>query len=208
MSKVLNAEIYAGAHAGLKPRAVPLTRGPHTCRSGERTVVFRSRNRGAGPVVLPHLLQTKGDFECVSTLFATLIAATIAPTLPLMAPAAAQGVREANREYREESATRSAIIATTCATRTLREDVRNARENYRDDVRDARQDRRADVRDWRQYRNYDYNRFERGQRTYYADRYYRDGRYYQPRRLTRATIASIAVATANIIAVATTGRPA
>ena len=70
--------------------------------------------------------------------------------------------------------------------------MRNAREDYRDNVRDARQDRRGDVRnarqdnrDWRQYRNYDYNRFEGGQRTYYADRYYRDGSYYQPRRLSR-----------------------
>ena len=41
------------------------------------------------------------------------------------------------------------------------------------------------MRDWRQYRNYDYNRYERGQRVYYADQYYRDGRYYQPRRLSR-----------------------
>jgi hypothetical protein len=40
-------------------------------------------------------------------------------------------------------------------------------------------------RDWRTYRNYDYNRHEAGQQTYFADRYYRDGRYYQPRRLGR-----------------------
>ena len=40
-------------------------------------------------------------------------------------------------------------------------------------------------RDWRQFRGYDYNRLEPGQRYYYADRYYRDGGYYQPRRLGR-----------------------
>ena len=40
-------------------------------------------------------------------------------------------------------------------------------------------------RDWRRYRSYDYNRLEPGQRVYYADRYYRDGSYYQPRRLGR-----------------------
>lgn len=40
-------------------------------------------------------------------------------------------------------------------------------------------------RDWRQFRGYDYNRPEPGQRLYYADRYYRDGGYYKPRRLGR-----------------------
>lgn len=70
------------------------------------------------------------------------------------------------------------------------------RGNGRDDWRDNRQDRQREarrggrqngnqVRDWRQYRNYDYNRYEGGQNVYYADRYYRDGRYYQPRRLGR-----------------------
>ena len=43
-----------------------------------------------------------------------------------------------------------------------------------------------DRRDWHSYHGYDYNHPEPGQRAYYADRYYRDGRYYQPRRLTRA----------------------
>ena len=63
--------------------------------------------------------------------------------------------------------------------------MRNARREYREDVRDARQDRRGEIRDWRRYRGYDYNRFEPGQRQYYADRYYRDGRYYQTRSLGR-----------------------
>ncbi|SDA21929.1 glycine zipper 2TM domain-containing protein [Sphingomonas sp. NFR15] len=44
---------------------------------------------------------------------------------------------------------------------------------------------RGDNRDWRRFRGYDYNRPEPGQRFYYADRYYRDGSYYQPRRLGR-----------------------
>ena len=38
-------------------------------------------------------------------------------------------------------------------------------------------------RDYRQYRNYDYNRPEPGTNGYYADRYYREGTYYQDRRL-------------------------
>ena len=47
------------------------------------------------------------------------------------------------------------------------------------DNRNARRDA------WRDYRNYDYNRVGPGQRRYYADNYYRDGRYYQQRRLGR-----------------------
>jgi hypothetical protein len=37
--------------------------------------------------------------------------------------------------------------------------------------------------DWHTYRNYDYNRPPNT--TYYPDQYYRDGRYYQERRLSR-----------------------
>lgn len=43
---------------------------------------------------------------------------------------------------------------------------------------------RRDMRNWRNYRNYDYNRLPPGEQNYYADQYYRDGRYYQPRRLS------------------------
>ncbi len=57
--------------------------------------------------------------------------------------------------------------------------------NKHDDRHSDRRDR-APVRDWRQYRGYDYNRVDPYYGNYYADRYYRDGRYYQPRRLTRA----------------------
>lgn len=56
---------------------------------------------------------------------------------------------------------------------------------YRRDVRDAERERRQSIRDWRQSRRYDYNRYERGQDGYYADRYYRDGRGYRERRLSR-----------------------
>ncbi len=66
-----------------------------------------------------------------------------------------------------------------------RADRRDARQDNRADRRDARQDNREARRDWRQYRRYDYNRLPRGQQRYYADQYYRDGRYYQQRRLSR-----------------------
>ncbi|OQW38625.1 MAG: hypothetical protein A4S12_12330 [Proteobacteria bacterium SG_bin5] len=73
-------------------------------------------------------------------------------------------VRQAEREYQ----------------RDLRQaddprDVRDARRDYRNDVRDARRDYRREAReDWRDDR-----------RGYYADRYYRDGRQYRPRALSR-----------------------
>ena len=38
-------------------------------------------------------------------------------------------------------------------------------------------------RDWREFHQYDYDRLEDGQRHYYANRYYRDGRYYDARSL-------------------------
>lgn len=44
---------------------------------------------------------------------------------------------------------------------------------------------RANGRDWRRYQNYDYNRVDPNYGNYYADRYYRDGRYYEPRQLSR-----------------------
>ena len=95
-------------------------------------------------------------------MLAAVLGATALTALPA-GPAMAQRQRDANREYRE--------------------DVRDARREYREDVRDARRDRNNRVRDWRDYRRYDYNRLENGQRRYYADRYYRDGRYYQQRAL-------------------------
>ena len=62
-------------------------------------------------------------------------------------------------------------------------DRRDIREERRD-VREARGELQRDRADWRSYRNYDYNRPARGYDTYYADQYYRDGQYYQPRRLS------------------------
>jgi Ni/Co efflux regulator RcnB len=98
--------------------------------------------------------------------------ALAATTLSAM-PALAQGPRD--RDYRQD---------VRDDRRDRREDMRDDRRDRREDRRDARQDRRADNRDWRQYRRYDYNRFEPGQRTYYADRYYRSGNY-QARALGR-----------------------
>ncbi len=89
-------------------------------------------------------------------LLAAIIAAVAVPAVPVLAQSSPG---EAARDYR--------------------------RDGNRDYRRDARRDNRQANRDWRRYRTYDYNRLEPGQRSYYADRYYRDGRYYQPRRLGR-----------------------
>ena len=88
-------------------------------------------------------------------------------------PAAAQSrqyrqeVRECNRELRRA----------------------NSRAEYRQELRECRRElnraQRQGARDYRRYRNYDYNRYEPGYNRYYADRYYRSGRYYADRRLTR-----------------------
>jgi hypothetical protein len=105
-------------------------------------------------------------------ILAAAIAATTAP-VAFAAPADAQyrGVRQEQRECNRELR----------RTRTRAEYNRELRECRREMSQAGRQD----ARDWRSYRNYDYNRYENGANTYYADRYYRDGRYYSERRLGR-----------------------
>lgn len=73
------------------------------------------------------------------------------------------------------------------AEREYRENIREARRDYRDDGRDDRRyDRRRaqQVAAWQNYNRYDYNRADPRYGNYYADRYYRGGRYYQPRRMS------------------------
>ena len=72
------------------------------------------------------------------------------------------------------------------AEREYREAVRDARQDYRQDRREERRydRRRAKIAAWQNYNRYDYNRADPRYGNYYADRYYRDGRYYQPRRLS------------------------
>ncbi len=94
------------------------------------------------------------------------LSVVIAATALTAMPATAQSTyRQADREYRGR--------------------VHHAQRDYRHDVREARQEHRADRRNIRRYRQYDYNRFEPGERHYYADRYYRSGANYRPYRLGR-----------------------
>lgn len=104
-----------------------------------------------------------------------LAAAVFAASLPLWStPAAAQTGYRTDRELRE------------CNRELRRAD---SRYEYRNELRECRRElakaQRKDTRDWRRYAAYDYNRYEPGYTTYYADRYYRDGRYYQPYTLRR-----------------------
>jgi type II secretory pathway pseudopilin PulG len=112
-----------------------------------------------------------------------ILAATLAAVSFTAVPATAQ--TNPNREYRQDVREAQREYRRDVRDADTRGDLRDARREYQEDVRDARQDRRENARDWRRYRNYDYNRLPAGQRTYFADQYYRDGRYYQPRRLTR-----------------------
>jgi type II secretory pathway pseudopilin PulG len=101
-----------------------------------------------------------------------LAAAAAAVAIPVAAPAVAQQTRrEAVNDVR----------------RDCNEQLRYARSRseYRRIQRQCKRDVQQVRRDWRQYRNYDYNRYEPGANGYYADQYYRDGRYYQERRLSR-----------------------
>ena len=101
-------------------------------------------------------------------ILATAALAVAAP-VAVAAPASAQSryqreVRECNRELRRA----------------------DTRADYRQELKECRRElRRAKAQDYRRYSRYDYNRYEPGYNRYYADRYYRDGRYYADRRITR-----------------------
>lgn len=101
-------------------------------------------------------------------IFAAVMTATAIPVGFAAAPADAQG-RNERREARE-----------------CQRELRNAdtRREYRQERREcARELSQARARDWRTYNRYDYNRPPAGG-AYYADDYYRDGRYYSERRLS------------------------
>ena len=108
-----------------------------------------------------------------------LAAAMVASAAPIAmaSPAMGQGYYAPTQGANERAARRD------CAR-----DLRNAdtRREYNREARDCRHDiRQARNRDWRTYRRYDYNRYEPAVGAYYADDYYRDGRYYRTRTLTR-----------------------
>lgn len=114
-----------------------------------------------------------------------IYAALATTTLTAAGPAMAQNPNQANREYNRDVREANREYRRDVRNADSRQDVNRANRDYRRDVRDARKDRNKAVRDYRQYNRYDHNRLEPGQRGYYADRYYRDGRNYQTRALGR-----------------------
>ena len=86
-----------------------------------------------------------------------------------------EAVRERMKDERE--AQRAGAKDRREARREWEKDRREAYKEARKDRREARRD------DWRSYRSYDYNRVDPRYGNYYAERYYRDGSYYQPRYL-------------------------
>jgi hypothetical protein len=102
-------------------------------------------------------------------ILAAAVSAVALPTLPAV-PAFAQTQRQAVNEVRRD------------CNRELR--GARTRAEYNRIQRECQREVRQVRRDYRQYRNYDYNRYEPGQSAYYADNYYRDGRYYSERRLS------------------------
>ena len=104
-------------------------------------------------------------------ILAAMMGAMAIPAAPAMAQT------RADREYQRDVNQAQRERERNLRRADDRRDVRQANREYRKDVRKAQ-------RDYRQYNRYDYNRLEPGTRAYYADQYYRDGQYYQPRRLT------------------------
>src|SRR5687768_12902317 len=102
-----------------------------------------------------------------------LAAATAACAMPVAfaAPASAQQGYETRQETRE------------CRRELRRSD---SRREYRRELRECRREiARAQNRDWRNYNRYDYNRYDSGNDGYYADCYYREGRYDGETRQSR-----------------------
>nr|WP_294850505.1 glycine zipper 2TM domain-containing protein [uncultured Sphingomonas sp.] len=98
-------------------------------------------------------------------------AAAMAMPLAVSTPASAQTNRNYDREVRE------------CNRELRRADSRH---EYRRELRECQRElQKARAKDYRQWNRYDWNRRDPAYGNYYANRYYRDGRYYQDRRMTR-----------------------
>jgi Ni/Co efflux regulator RcnB len=99
-----------------------------------------------------------------------LATAVAVSAIPFAAPASAADQGRNERQERRE------------CSRELRN--ADSRREYRNEQREcAREISQARRQDWRNYNRYDYNR-PGPSGYYYADDYYRDGRYYRERRLS------------------------
>lgn len=112
------------------------------------------------------------------TMILAAAASAVAIPVAMPAPAMAQS-REVRREIRECQRE----LRRADSRKEYRKEQRECRREIAKARRDAQRDRRQASRDWARYRNYDYNRYEPGQRAYYADNYYRPGNLYADRRI-------------------------
>ncbi|WP_428681273.1 glycine zipper 2TM domain-containing protein [Sphingopyxis sp.] len=81
---------------------------------------------------------------------------------------------------------RFSLLSATLAVTFLAAAPLAAQQNSRDALRQYNQQTMPhEDRDWRKFADYDFDRLESGQSKYYANRYYRDYRYYEPRALGR-----------------------
>ena len=81
---------------------------------------------------------------------------------------------------------RSSIFVCVLVTATALGVQAHSQQNSGDTLRIYNQqagDKNWKRRDWREFKKYDFNSFERGEQKYFADRYYRDGRFYQKAEL-------------------------
>src|SRR6476620_11830765 len=103
-------------------------------------------------------------------LFAAAVAAAALPAVPARAQTPSQNYNR-NVQYARQDCNRAIRRAES------RWQYDRAMRECRMRMRQANRQYQRDARNWQQYRNYDYNRYERGQTGYYADNYYRAGRY-------------------------------
>ena len=116
----------------------------------------------------------------MKTLMIAATAAAVAIPTFAASPALAGSRNEVQREQRECQRE----LRRADNRREYNRQLRQCRKEINEAKRDYRKDRRRAARNHRDYRNYDWNRREAGQSRYYADRYYRDGSYYQNRQLS------------------------
>ena len=109
-------------------------------------------------------------------ILTALVAATAMPLAVSSADAAQRHGSHQRQESHESHERRE-------CNRELR-NADNRREYRREQAECAREISQARRQDWRQGRRYDYNRPPAGG-AYYADDFYRDGRYYRERRLSQ-----------------------
>lgn len=123
-----------------------------------------------------------------------IAASAVATLAPIAMPSAALALDHGRRDVRQEQRECRRELRNADNRREYNRELRECSREISREAREYRHDRgrhrghawgRQANRDWRSYRNYDWNRYEQGQNRYYADRYYRDGRYYGDRRLTR-----------------------